>query len=57
MIIEQILNNKRCAVWSGMGTGKTVATLTAIEAILMVEDDPVLVVAPLRVATGTWPVG
>lgn len=55
MIIDQILNNKRCAVWSGMGTGKTVATLTAIEAILMVEDDPVLVVAPLRVATGTWP--
>ena len=55
MIIEHILGSKRCAVWAGMGTGKTVATLTAIEAILMVEDSPVLVVAPLRVATGTWP--
>ena len=55
MIIEHILGSKRCAVWAGMGTGKTVATLTAIEAILMVEDGPVLVVAPLRVATGTWP--
>lgn len=55
MIIDHILGSKRCAVWAGMGTGKTVATLTAIEAILMVEDSPVLVVAPLRVATGTWP--
>jgi len=55
MIIEHILNNPRCAVWSGMGTGKTVATLTALETILMVEDGPILVVAPLRVATGTWP--
>lgn len=55
MIIDHILGSKRCAVWAGMGTGKTVATLTAIEAILMVEDGPVLVVAPLRVATGTWP--
>jgi SNF2 family DNA or RNA helicase len=55
MIIEHILNNQRCAVWSGMGTGKTVATLTALETILMVEDGPILVVAPLRVATGTWP--
>ncbi|CAB4131803.1 HepA Superfamily II DNA/RNA helicases, SNF2 family [uncultured Caudovirales phage] len=55
IIIDHILGSKRCAVWSGMGTGKTVATLTAIEAILMVEDGPVLVVAPFRVATGTWP--
>ena len=55
MIIEHILNNPRCAVWAGMGTGKTVATLTALEAILMAEDGPILVLAPLRVATGTWP--
>jgi SNF2 family DNA or RNA helicase len=55
MIIEHILNNLRCAVWAGMGTGKTVATLTALEAILMAEDGPILVLAPLRVATGTWP--
>ena len=55
MIIDHILATKRCAVWSGMGTGKTVATLTALEIIQMVEDGPALVVAPLRVALGTWP--
>ncbi|RYF54995.1 MAG: DEAD/DEAH box helicase, partial [Comamonadaceae bacterium] len=38
-----------------MGMGKTVSTLNAIDALLMVEDDPVLVVAPLRVARTTWP--
>ena len=30
MIIDHILGKQRCAVWAGMGTGKTVATLTAI---------------------------
>lgn len=55
MIIDHILDVPRCAVWSGMGTGKTVATLTALEILQMVEDGPALVVAPLRVATGTWP--
>jgi SNF2 family DNA or RNA helicase len=55
MIIDHILSTPRCAVWSGMGTGKTIATLTALEALQMVEDGPALVVAPLRVATTTWP--
>jgi SNF2 family DNA or RNA helicase len=55
MIIDHILGKQRCAVWAGMGTGKTVATLTALEALQMAEDGPALVVAPLRVATTTWP--
>lgn len=55
MIIDHILRTPRCAVWAGMGTGKTVATLTALDALQMVEDGPVLVLAPLRVATSTWP--
>ena len=38
-----------------MGTGKTVATLSALEILQMIEDGPILVVAPLRVATTTWP--
>jgi SNF2 family DNA or RNA helicase len=38
-----------------MGTGKTPSTLNAIDTILTVEDGPVLVVAPLRVARTTWP--
>jgi hypothetical protein len=55
MIIDHILSKPRAAVWAGMGTGKTVATLTALDALQMVEDGPALVIAPLRVATTTWP--
>ena len=44
-----------CLLW-GMGTGKTVTTLTALDQILndYMEDGPVLVVAPKRVAENTW---
>lgn len=44
-----------CLLW-GMGTGKTVTTLTAIDQILYdnMEDGPVLVIAPKRVAENTW---
>ena len=44
-----------CLLW-GMGTGKTVTTLTAIDQILFdfMEDGPVLVIAPKRVAENTW---
>ena len=54
-IIDHILNAPRCNVWSGMGTGKTGATLTAIDFLLNVmgEAGPVLVLAPLRVAAST----
>ena len=55
LIINHILDGKRVAVWAGMGTGKTVATLSALEILQMVEDGPALVIAPLRVATTTWP--
>lgn len=55
LITNHILGTERCAIWAGMGMGKTVSTLNAVEVLLMVEDDPVLVVAPLRVARTTWP--
>lgn len=55
MIIDHIIDTPRCAIWAGMGTGKTVATLTALDTLQMVEDGPVLVIAPLRVANDTWP--
>ena len=44
-----------CLLW-GMGTGKTVTTLTALDQILndYMEDGPVLVIAPKRVAENTW---
>lgn len=55
MIIDHILENDRCCVWAGMGMGKTSSTLTALDAILMADSAPALVLAPLRVATQTWP--
>lgn len=55
LITNHILSTDRCAIWAGMGLGKTTGTLNAIEALLMVESDPILVVAPLRVARSTWP--
>ena len=42
-----------CLLW-GMGTGKTVTTLSAIDIILLLEEGPVLVIAPKRVAEHTW---
>lgn len=55
-IVQFICDNPRCAVWAGMGTGKTASTLLALEALSAVEDIfPVLVLAPLRVAKTTWP--
>ena len=51
-----ILDNPRCALWVPMGFGKSVATATAMDALLMSgESGPVLIEAPLRVARTTWP--
>jgi len=55
LITDHVLETDRCGVWAGMGLGKTVSTLNAIETLQMVESEPVLVVAPLRVARSTWP--
>ena len=54
--IDWIIANDACALFWGMGTGKTVTTLTAIDRILYdyMEDGPVLVIAPKRVAEDTW---
>lgn len=55
-IIKHIVEHERCNVWAGMGTGKTVSTLTALDALTLTTDPfPALVLAPLRVAAGTWP--
>ncbi|WP_433847125.1 SNF2-related protein [Acinetobacter proteolyticus] len=54
-IIEHIIDNERCGVWAGMGTGKTSSTLTALDILDLIEPGATLVVAPLRVAATTWP--
>lgn len=56
LIIDHIVSHARCNVWAGMGTGKTVSTLTAIRILQALYDaKPALIIAPLRVAQSTWP--
>lgn len=52
-----IAEHPRCALWAGMGMGKTITTLNVLDAIynLAGESDPTLILAPLRVARDTWP--
>lgn len=55
-MIHKVINNPRCALFAGMGLGKTASTLTAIEAMRLAGDitGRVLVIAPKRVALTTW---
>ena len=56
IIIDHGQSNNRCNVWADMGLGKTVAALTLLDNLSLVEDCyPALVIAPLRVARGVWP--
>ena len=54
--IDWIISRDACALFWGMGSGKTVTTLTAIDLLLndYLETGPVLVIAPKRVAENTW---
>lgn len=54
--IDWIIDHEAAGLFWGMGTGKTVTTLTAIDRLLYdyLEDGPVLVIAPKRVAENTW---
>jgi len=55
-VVAHILERERCNVWAGMGTGKTLSSLTALDGMAALEDPfPALVLAPLRVAQSTWP--
>ena len=54
-MIDHVLDLERCSLWAGLGTGKTVATLSAIDILqLSGMTKPALVLAPLRVAKHTW---
>ena len=54
--IDWICEKPAAALFWGMGSGKTVTTLTALDLILYdyMETGPVLVIAPKRVAENTW---
>ena len=54
--MQHIYKEPRCALWMPMGGGKTVSTLTALDALDLIDSVyPILVLAPKRVARSTWP--
>lgn len=54
--VDFIKAKPSCALWADMGTGKTIATLTALRDLFnQFEIGRVLVIAPLRVVINTWP--
>lgn len=56
LMTNHALDLPRCALWADMGLGKTVCTLTALDALFLAgESHPALIVAPLIVARDTWP--
>lgn len=52
LITRYCIEQVRCNIWAGMGVGKT---SSVIKALIEINDWPVLVIAPLRVAQSTWP--
>ena len=57
-IVASLLSRFRaCGVWAGMGLGKTASVYVALDRLHIAGADvyPALVVAPLRVASNTWP--
>lgn len=55
-MIDHVIEHPRSALFAGMGVGKGVAALTALDAVSLVEDDvyPALVLGTLRVARKVW---
>lgn len=50
-----VRDTKHCALWIGLGLGKTVITLTALEELVNgMEIGKALVIAPLRVCNSVW---
>lgn len=56
-VIQHIVDNPFCGLFLDMGMGKTISVLTALNTLIWeeLEIDTVLIVAPKRVATLTWP--
>lgn len=54
---QHLLDVPRCSLWAGMGMGKTVSTLSALDVLFLSGEQtrPALVLAPKRVAKNVWP--
>jgi hypothetical protein len=54
-MLDWLAQRERAVLWAGMGLGKTVVTLSRLNDLLIDGSRGILIVAPLRVATCTWP--
>ena len=56
-MIDHVCETARAGQWAGMGSGKTSATLAALDLLHLCGEvtRPALVIAPKRVAEHTWP--
>jgi hypothetical protein len=59
-MIDWAWEHKRCAIWAGMGSGKTSAMEYLIELLKLCgqvggSDEPWLILGPMRVARDVWP--
>ena len=55
-MVDHLLDNERAALFVSPGKGKTVVTLTALDALATIgRFKAALIVAPLRVCSITWP--
>lgn len=54
-MIEHLNAHPRAGVFAAMGSGKTLATLLTASNADLLDEGPVLVIAPKRVANKTWP--
>lgn len=55
-MIEHIHRHPRCALFAGMGSGKTSAVLIGLsDRLSLMDEAPGLIIAPRRVALDTWP--
>ena len=54
--VDFLVDHPRCNLWAGMGMGKTVSTLVALDLLRMQGelDGPTLILGPLRVARDVW---
>jgi SNF2 family DNA or RNA helicase len=55
--VDYIIHNKFCGLFLDMGMGKTLSVLTALNVIKTLDGElpKTLIIAPLRVASMTWP--
>lgn len=54
-MMAHIAEHPRCALFAAMGSGKTGAALVSLQGIQLLDEGPGLIIAPRRVAQGTWP--